>query len=83
MCIVIGGDYKIFGRKVSFRSMMFQWPALPGQRQWIEGTITPDLPNEKWIPPNSRVGGVWALRQLMTPDKKSYLPGALQCTNIE
>jgi hypothetical protein len=83
MCIVISGDYQVFGRKFSFTSKMFQWPALPGQRQWIEGTVIPDPPNEKWIPPNSRIGAVWALRQLMTPDKKSYLPGALQCTRIE
>jgi hypothetical protein len=84
MCIWISGSYKVWGfYPVKFKSKMFQWPAVPGQRQWIEGAVTPDLPNEAWIPNGSRVGAVWALRPMMTSDKKNYLPGALQCTRIE
>jgi hypothetical protein len=82
MCLWIRGTYSTLGYPMSFRSKMFQWPAAPGQRQWIEGPITPDLPNEAWIPPDSHIGPVWAMRQMMTPDMRAYLPGALQCTRM-
>jgi len=53
---------------------------MPGQNQWIEGPTTPDLPNEAWIPADSKIGGAWGTRWMMSPDKTDYLPGALQCT---
>ena len=82
MCLIISGKYKLFGIPFSFRSRMFQWPAIPGANQWIEGPVTPDLPNEAWIPADSHIGAAWALRSVMTEDKKSYLPTALQCDRI-
>jgi hypothetical protein len=82
MCLWIEGSYKIFGFSIPFHSPMFQWPASPGQRQWIQGPIEPDIPTEAWIPKDSPVGAVWALRAMMTLDKKAFLPGALQCTRI-
>jgi hypothetical protein len=83
MCLWMGGTYKVMmGWTVPFHSDMFQWPATPAQRQWIEGPVTPDLPNEAWIPIHSHIGAVWALRGMMTPDKSGYLPGALQCDVI-
>lgn len=82
MCLWISGTYKTFGYPISFSSKMFQWPATPGGHQWIEGTISPDLPNEAWIPANSRIGVAWAMRNLLTPDKSGFLPGALQCTRV-
>jgi hypothetical protein len=66
MCMWISGFYNVLGFERHFSSKIFQWPAAPGQNQWIEGPITPDLPNEAWIP---RSG-------FPTP----YRPGELQCT---
>jgi hypothetical protein len=83
MCLWMSGDYKVFGHPVPFASKIFQWPAAPHQRQWIEGPIAPDLPSEAWIPEGSRIGGVWALRKMMTADGKQYLAAGLQCTHIE
>jgi hypothetical protein len=65
MCLWISGSYDVLGFKRPFHSKMFQWPAAPGQKQWIEGPITPDLPNEAWTPHGDYPNGL--------------LPGALQC----
>jgi hypothetical protein len=48
MCVWISGFYNVFGFRRPFHSSIFQWPVMPGQNQWIEGPITPDLPNEAW-----------------------------------
>ena len=82
MCLYISGTYRFAGIPLSFTSAVFQWPAAPGQRQWIEGPVVPELSNEEWIPRGSFIGAVWALRAMMTPDKKQFLPGALQCTHV-
>jgi len=83
MCLYIKGVYRLAGIGLSFTSAMFQWPAAPGLAQWIEGPITSDLPSETWVPVDSRIGAVWALRAMMSPDKKHFLPGALQCTQVQ
>jgi hypothetical protein len=81
MCLWISGNYTSLGIKHVFSSKMFQWPAAPGQNQWIEGPITPDLPNEAWIPYGSKMGSVWALRQLLIlPWRDKFQDGALQCS---
>jgi hypothetical protein len=54
MCLMIAGEYKLLGIPIRFRSSMFQWPAIPGGHQWIEGPVTPDMPNEAWIPSASQ-----------------------------
>jgi hypothetical protein len=69
MCVWISGFYNVLGWKRPFGSKIFQWPAQPGQRQWIEGPITPDLPNEAWIPPG-------------TSPPIYYSPNVLQCTRL-
>ena len=46
MCVRIEGYYNFLGFRRLFYSKTFQWPAFPGQNQWIEGPVTPDLPNE-------------------------------------
>jgi hypothetical protein len=48
MCVWISGFYNVLGLNRPFHSKIFQWPATPGQNQWVEGPITPDLPNEAW-----------------------------------
>jgi hypothetical protein len=48
MCVWISGFYNVLGFGRPFYSKMFQWPVMPGQNQWIEGPIIPDLPNEAW-----------------------------------
>jgi hypothetical protein len=50
MCIRITGFYKIFGYRRYFASNTFQWPAGPGQNQWLEGPVAPDLPGEYKCP---------------------------------
>jgi hypothetical protein len=83
MCMWMRGSYTTPGLwTTNFRSNMFQWPAAPGQQQWIEGPITPDLPNDAWIPKDSKIGAVWAFRGMMTSDKQTFAPGALQCDRI-
>jgi hypothetical protein len=79
MCMWMSGSDNILGFSIPFATGIFQWPAMPNQRQWIEGQISPDLPNEAWIPVGSRIGAAWGLRNLMLTDKSDYVPGALQC----
>jgi hypothetical protein len=83
MCLWISGQYRLFGTTIHFATTMFQWPAAPGQRQWIEGPISGDDANERWIPEGSQLGGAWALRALTAPGdagQRPLLPGALACT---
>jgi hypothetical protein len=80
MCLYLKGAYSLGPKGESFASSIFQWPAAPGLKQWIKGPIANDLPSEAWVPANSRTEAVWALRQMMFPDKKRFLPYALQCT---
>jgi hypothetical protein len=81
MCLYLRGNYHLGPKGENFVSSMFQWPAAPGLKQWIEGPIANDLPSEAWVPSNSRIGAVWALRGMMSPWKE-FLPGALRCTKI-
>lgn len=47
MCVWIKGDYKIFGIiPWSFTSDIFQWPAVHGADQWLEGQVTQETPDE-------------------------------------
>jgi hypothetical protein len=40
MCVWITADYDIFGFWTHhFSSVMFQWPAMAGQNQWLEGPV--------------------------------------------
>jgi hypothetical protein len=80
MCMWMSGANKIFGFSIPFLTDMFQWPAAPGQKQWIEGPVIPDLPNEAWIPAGSHIGAAWGIRNIMLADKSNYVPGALQCS---
>ncbi len=81
MCLQMSGEYPSWISQKRFETKIFQWPAVPGQNQWIEGPVTPDLPNEVWVPENSHIGYVWDVgRQLAT--KSGYLPWALQCTRF-
>jgi hypothetical protein len=80
MCLVIGGEYKLLWIPISFQSRMLRWPAIPGDPQWIEGLVTPDLPNETWTSPNRRIGSAWGTRWLMNEGKTSYPPDAFRCT---
>jgi hypothetical protein len=51
MCIWIGGDYHVAGLiPWRFRSAIFQWPAAPGSKQWIEGPIAREPPKDEQIP---------------------------------
>jgi hypothetical protein len=81
MCVYLKGAYRLGLKGESFTSSMFQWPAAPGLKQWIEGPIVNDLPSEAWLPPHNQIGAVWALRQMMSP-WKDFLPTALQCSKI-
>jgi hypothetical protein len=76
MCVGVGGEYKIFGFTHRFSTAMFQWPLQPGLNQWIEGWITTDDSNDRWIP---ELVGAWGLRAIVDNDR-NLLPGALQCT---
>jgi hypothetical protein len=82
MCLWMSGTYDLFGFQIPFKSRMFQYPGVPDAHQWIEGPVSPDLQNESWIPPNTRMGVAWGLRSLVTSDKITYAPGALQCTKM-
>jgi hypothetical protein len=65
---------------------MFQWPAAPGQRQWIKGPIAFDADQEKWIPPGSKLSGAWGLRRLTETSLDGQIklvPNALQCDSTE
>jgi hypothetical protein len=82
MCLWISGHYRVFGIAAPFTSKMFQWPAEPNQRQWIEGRIVFDADEAKWIPSGSKLIGAWGLRKLTTISQVGevkLLPGALQC----
>ncbi len=47
MCLWIGGYYKIFGiLPWSFTSIIFQWPAVEGSNQWLEGEVASETPDE-------------------------------------
>ena len=82
MCVWISGSYGIFWFRKPFEPLFFQWPALPDQRQWIEGPIAFDADQGKWIPPNSKLVGAWGLRQLTAKTaggETTLLPDALRC----
>jgi len=82
MCIMVSGSYKTALGSEKFQSTMFQWPAMPGDYQWITGPIAFDGSQEKWIPPNSIPAEVLATRQMTIPNPNgafSYAPGALLC----
>jgi hypothetical protein len=83
MCLWMSGTYKTFGFSKAFPPKNFQWPAEPNQRQWNEGTTSPDLPNEAWIPAGSHIKSAWSLwSRIMRPDvvgTPQLIPGALQC----
>jgi hypothetical protein len=81
MCLWISGSYVRFNRKEPFITRIFQWPAAPGQKQWIEGPINPDLPNEVWVPKGSKLTGAWGLHEIMDqPWRDKLKPGILQCS---
>lgn len=82
MCLWINGNYRLFGFRLPFTSLMFQWPAEPNQKQWIEGPIAFDTDQEKWIPHGSELIGAWGLRQLTAKSadgKAELVPNALRC----
>jgi hypothetical protein len=82
MCLWISGKYKLFLFSPPFTSPMFQWPAEPNQKQWIEGSIAFEADQENWIPQGSKLSGAWGLRQLTTKsaDGQTRLaPNALRC----
>jgi hypothetical protein len=81
MCLWMSGRYEAFGYSIPFVTPIFQWPAAPGQRQWMEGPIAPDLPSAKWVPANSKLGGAWGMKQIVAPGWGDLRPDALQCTN--
>jgi hypothetical protein len=80
VCVRIGGSFEVFGMKLPFASVIFQWPAEPDQRQWIEGAVAFDTDDSKWVPRDSKMGGVWGMRRLVdgTPPF-GYAKGALEC----
>jgi hypothetical protein len=50
VCFRVSGFYTVFGFRQHFSSDTFQWPAAPGQNQWIEGAVAPDLSGEFHCP---------------------------------
>jgi hypothetical protein len=83
LCLVASGTYRWFWRDEKFPPRMLQWPIAPGQPGWIEGPIANDNDQSKWIPPGSRLGAAWALREVTTMGSSgktdALLPTALKC----
>ena len=84
MCLSISGRYRLFGVSIGFDTATFQWPAAPGQHQWIEGPIVDDSGDEKWIPDDSRLSGAWGLSMVVADEtgQRRLLPGALKCGDV-
>lgn len=82
LCVAVLGNYaNIFGSH-KFQSVMFQWPDSPGGNHWIRGPIAFDDDQSRWLPSNSKIGAVYALRWIMVQNSdgsRSYAPGALKC----
>ena len=66
MCVWVGGEYRFLGIfPTGFTSHIFQWPAQPGSRQWVERPIIGDRPAEE-IEEEKLLG---------------LIPGALACSD--
>jgi hypothetical protein len=83
LCLYLRAHYAFWGHSLDFTSTLFQWPAAPGpapgQRQWLEGSVVPDIGSEDWMPDGSQLRHVWGLRAVLTPDGQHLVPGALRC----
>lgn len=80
ICVLISGTWDFLGIPRGYASTMFQWPALPDQRQWAAGPITHEYDDDKWVPEGSTVGGAWGLRRLVDGASPfGYAKGALTC----
>jgi hypothetical protein len=84
MCIYVRGEYRFLRGRYHFASDIFQWPAAPGERQWLEGPIAGPVEESDaaWIPVGSSLGFVIGLysRLADNPDgTKALLSGALRC----
>lgn len=82
VCVEVVAMYKILGLKRKTNPTIFQWPALPRQRQWIDSETDTEDENG-WIPEGSTLVHAFGLRRGSIPVGDGNFivdPRALKCS---